>query len=629
MRSVSLFGTAIAALLALAPAASATRLIKSTSLQTCMEDSDFSASLFNFVFTPENRTIAIDIVASSTISGNITAELTIEAYGLKIITESLSPCDLDIDQLCPMKPGQFDLETSVTVDTDVIDNIPGVAYTVPDIDGTVTVSIVNSSGIQVACVEANLSNGKTVDSEIVKWVTAVIAGFALFVSAIASGLGHSTTAAHIAANALSLYGYFQNLAIIGMCAMTLPPITSAWTQNFEWSMGIIKVPFMQDIFAWYIESTGGTASTILDDLSSISVLVQKRSLEYLYHAGRAFMKRSNNDSDLSTISTTYIFYGIKRVAYKAGIEITSLYVTAFTMFIVFTIFISLLLLLAKLFLELIVKMKPSAADRFGEFRTRWLTIIKGMMYRMVLIGYPQMTVLSLWELVERDSPAVIVLAVVMLLMVNGLLAWAAFKVVRLAQRSVAIHKNPAFILYSDGAALNRWGFVYVMFRATAYYFIVPVLLYTFVKACFIAFGQSASTMQGIVLMCVEILFLVLLIAVKPYMDRRTNIFNIIIQSVNVVNSILFFFFTGVTKVPSLAIGVMGVVFFVLNAAFALVLLIMIIVSCVMAMLSKNPELRYQPMRDDRVSFIKSTNQFPEVQELEALGATARGNVPKY
>ena len=42
------------------------------------------------------------------------------------------------------------------------------------------------------------------------------------------------------------------------------------------------------------------------------------------------------------------------------------------------------------------------------------------------------------------------------------------------------------------------------------------------------------------------------------------------------------------------------------------------------MFSKNPDTRYQPMRDDRGSFIKSQSQLNT--ELDALGVTARGDM---
>ena len=68
---------------------------------------------------------------------------------------------------------------------------------------------------------------------------------------------------------------------------------------------------------------------------------------------------------------------------------------------------------------------------------------------------------------------------------------------------------------------------------------------------------------------------------------------------------------------------MGVVFFVVNAVFALVLLLLVLIASIYAIASKNPDTRYQPMRDDRGSFIKSQNSL-HTTELDALGATARG-----
>lgn len=69
---------------------------------------------------------------------------------------------------------------------------------------------------------------------------------------------------------------------------------------------------------------------------------------------------------------------------------------------------------------------------------------------------------------------------------------------------------------------------------------------------------------------------------------------------------------------------MGVVFFGLNALFALLLLLMLLFASIYAIVAKNPDNRYQPMRDDRGSFIKSQTQLNT--ELDALGVTARGNM---
>jgi hypothetical protein len=70
---------------------------------------------------------------------------------------------------------------------------------------------------------------------------------------------------------------------------------------------------------------------------------------------------------------------------------------------------------------------------------------------------------------------------------------------------------------------------------------------------------------------------------------------------------------------------MGVLFFIVNVVFAFVILFMCLYSSVRALMSKNPETRYQPMRDDRGSFIKSSTNLAQTTELDALGATARGD----
>jgi hypothetical protein len=132
---------------------------------------------------------------------------------------------------------------------------------------------------------------------------------------------------------------------------------------------------------------------------------------------------------------------------------------------------------------------------------------------------------------------------------SATLGWAAFKVIRLAKRSVNMHKNPAYILYSDPASLNKWGFLYVQYRATAYYCVVPVLIYIMIKSMFIALAQPASVAQAVALVIIEAAALIGASVMRPWMDKKTNIFNISIAAVNFFNSILLLFFTEVFNQP--------------------------------------------------------------------------------
>jgi hypothetical protein len=106
-----------------------------------------------------------------------------------------------------------------------------------------------------------------------------------------------------------------------------------------------------------------------------------------------------------------------------------------------------------------------------------------------------------------------------------ILGWAAVKVWRIAQRSIKMHKNPAYILYSDPKALNKWGFLYVQFKATMYYFIICILAYILIKGMFVAFGQGSGVAQAIGFVIVDAGLLIAVSVMRPYMDKKTNAFH--------------------------------------------------------------------------------------------------------
>lgn len=382
--------TLVAALVTVTPLASAIRLIESKSLNPCQDNSNFTASLFNVVFTPDNKTLNFDVVGVSSINGNVTAELQVIAYGFTALKQKLDPCTMDLGGLCPMSTGQINIESNIAISEDVIKQVPAIAYGIPDLDGLVRIYINHTeSATSIACVEAQLSNAKTVDQKAVGWTTAVIAGLGLVASGVTSGMGHSNTAAHVAANAVSLFGFFQAQALIGMTSVKLPPIVQSWTQNFQWSMGIIRVGFLQDLCTWYQQSTGGHPSNLLDALSTTSVQVQKRSLDVLRNissrvSSRSLLKRTNEGSNVTENTKTVIVRGIERVGFRASIEQTNIFLTGTVFFIVFCFFVGILIALFKAICEVAVKNGWMKSEKFLEFRNGWKIVLKGILFRLVI-----------------------------------------------------------------------------------------------------------------------------------------------------------------------------------------------------------------------------------------------------
>lgn len=638
----------LAGLTPLASAVTANDVLTSNSLGSCLDNSPVRATYFKVAFTPINETATFEMAMTTAYEGKVLFDIHILVYGYLIKLQA-DPCTIsELKGMCPMRagrlPGNWTLEVPGSRD-----KLPGIAYGIPDLDASVRI-IVNerkddgTAGGSIACIDTSITNGKTVDLIGVKWATAVVALLALASSAVISALGRPNTAAHIAANSLSLVGYFQAQAIMGQTGIHLPPLVSSWTQDFQWSMGIINVGFMQTIFTWYQRATGGSPSTLFQTGDTLSVHVQKRSLDYMEtarhvvkrgvdiasralsevtpRAVKHILKRSGNQTDGLG---GYVVSGIQRVAYRAGIESTNLFITGLVFFCIFAIISAILIVIFKAITNQLAKRGVLSQDRFLEFRSTWRTVLKGVLYRIAIITFPQMAVLCLWEFTQGDSPAEIVLAVFFLLGFLLILGHGVAKVYAIARASAAAHRNHAYALYSDPHNLTKYGALYVQFRASGYYFIAPLLAYILVKAMFVAFAQNSGITQAIAFIILEAAALITSSVMHPYMDKPTNSFNIAICIVNFLNAIALLIFTDVFDAPGLIAGVIGVVVFIMNAAFSLVLLLMIIISTTWSFFRKNSEGQYKNMADDRASFIRSQTDLNTTKELDALAATARGD----
>lgn len=146
---------------------------------------------------------------------------------------------------------------------------------------------------------------------------------------------------------------------------------------------------------------------------------------------------------------------------------------------------------------------------------------------------------------------------------------------------------------------------------------------------FIAFAQNSGIVQAIAFLLIEAAALIASAVLRPWMDKKTNSFNITIAVVNFINAIFLLIFTDVFDQPGIVTGVVGVVLWILNAVCTLILLLMLIITTGIVIFKSNPDGRYKFMSDDRTSFMKSQSQLATSTELDALAVTARGEKPGY
>ncbi|KAG0663134.1 putative flavin carrier protein 3 [Monosporozyma unispora] len=605
-----------------------------------MENSQLTSNSFAVIFNPDDRSLHYDLDLTTEIDSYIYADIDVYAYGFKIISKHVDLCNIGWKQFCPVHPGRIEIESIEYISKDLVDDIPGIAYQVPDIDAYAKVNVFSLNTTEyLACIQVYFTNGKTVSQTGVKWATAVVAGIGLLLSAVLSTFGNSNAASHIAANTMSLFLYFQSVVVVSMQHVhRVPPIAAAWAENLAWSMGLIKIHFMQRIFRWFVDSTGGTSSLYMTS-TTMSVLTQ-RSLEYTI----GLMKRATNV--LYGNKTTIIFRGIKRLGYAMGIEDTSIVPTGFTFFALCGYVLAGFIIVVKYSSDLCIRLGWMNKDKFYEFRLNWKLILKGALLRYIYIGFTQLTILSFWEFTERDSAAVIVIACLLLVLGVGILLWSGYRTRFFANKSIQEYNNPAALLYGDEFVLHKYGFFYTMFSAPYYWWNSVLLSYVFVKALFIGFAQASGKTQALAVFILDLAYFIAIIRYKPYLDKPTNIINIFICTITLVNSFLFLFFSDLFGQPYTVSAVMGWIFFIMNAAFSFILLMMIFAFIGMIVFSKNPDLRFKPAKDDRTSFQRrstlpetmingkngildpasktdGTTEKTALQELAALGQVAR------
>lgn len=610
-----------------------------------MENSQFSSSYFEITYYPSNHSIFYQIDGTSLMTGKLVANYSIIVYGLDVYDGSINLCDFGIKTMCPMQAGHLDVSGTYNITASEVNSVPGIAYTVPNLDAYVQVHIYDvgdngNNSTMLACIQAPLTNGRTVQTRYAGWPIAVISGFGLVVSSIFSLFGHSTTAAHIASNAGSLFIYFQSLAVIAMMGVAkVPPIASAWAQNFVWTLGIIKANFMQKMVYWYVQATGGSVTSILSNESVISISVQKkmRSLarkftRHLVKRGVSVVGGSTNDvlSDSSLYTTDekqigskiLVLRGIQRAAYLAQIEISNIFMTS----MIFFLFVGFVIIVAVALIRGVAQFTKSSSKsgRMDGFREHWTSIIKGLIFRLISITFSQLSLLCIFEFTRHDSGGCVVFAIVLGLLAWVLMCYAAVRIIVTGRASTQKHGNPAYLLYGNAKFLNKFGFIYSQYKASSYYWAPIALVYLFLRAFLIAVLQHHGKVCACMIFAIEVVYTIAVIWKRPFMDKRTNVFNIFICIVSLINSILFLFFSNVFNQPPIVSSVAAVVYFVLNAAFAAILLIMTVFTCLFAILHRNPDSRYEPFKDDRNAFIpKSDNRKSKADyQLEALGATA-------
>ncbi|EGY18433.1 DUF907 domain-containing protein [Verticillium dahliae VdLs.17] len=182
--------------------AAADEILSTVGFTTCgPSNADVKVNKADITYNNADKTVVFDVSGTSTKVQNVTAELKVTAYGNEIYSNKFDPCDSStfVEQLCPVPEGTFGARGTQKIPEEFAKMVPAIAFQVPDIAALATLELKSvDGGSEVACIQSQVSNGKTASVAAVSYVAVGIAGVALIatgVSALGSAVAGGSAAA--------------------------------------------------------------------------------------------------------------------------------------------------------------------------------------------------------------------------------------------------------------------------------------------------------------------------------------------------------------------------------------------------------------------------------------------------
>lgn len=611
------------------PCINADRVIQAKELVTCIEDSKISANGFELYFNPDDSSAHYKLNLNTEIDAYIIADIAIYAYGIQLVRQRFNPCAFGLKQFCPLHPGKVEIDSVEYLPREYTGIIPSIAFMVPDLDASAKIMIYDYRNMTrpEACVHVFWDNTMTLSQPGIKWVTMLIPALGFITSFWFFLMGKSSTAVRIGSVFISLFLYFQSVAMISMQNVRkLPPVAEAFAENLTWTLGLIRVGFMQKAFRWFVDATGGSASLYLTSNIS-SILPQKRDLNAVHDI---LVKRGTDI--LYGNEHMLIFRGLKRIARKLNIEPTALPLTSFLSFLITFYSVIFFFIFTKNILNFFAKNGIIHISRFSTFRNHWKNILKGALYGVIYLSFAQISIMSSWEFTKCDSPAVMFLSVILLLLIITSMLRVAYQTTRMARNSLLSKGNYESLLFDDESFVARFGFFYSMFKPRYHWWNIYSLLTLFIKSFIIGLGQKSGKSQSLGFFVLDLVYLLNVLVLTPYLDIPTNIINIFISSVIFLNSLMFCFFSYAFSQSYMISSILGWVFCLLNVGFTFFLLFMIMSLALYIFISEAPSPLHGVLQDKQHNTQRIVSYGSDREEGEFLlerseDDNSKGSIP--
>jgi hypothetical protein len=477
------------------------------------------------------------------------------------------------------------------------------------------------SGERVACIQSQVSNGKTASVPAVSYVAAGVAGAALVLGGVsaagaafaggsaAAGGGASTAGGMgtVSPSFMEVFGWFQGMAMNGMMSVNYPNVYRSFAKNFGFSIGLIPwTPVLVSIDN-FRAATGGNltensvaflrnATLVFPDGSS-QVAGQgllKRAMDQFAHLAARQIETSINGTadetaqqDGGAQNTVQVAVsGIQGYVQQLSIPSGDTFMTVLLVVAIVIAAIVVGVLLVKVILEFWA-LFGSFPQSLAGFRKHYWGSIARAITSLIMLLYGIWVLYCVFQFTQGDSWAAKTLAGVTLFIFTAILAYFCWKIWSTA-RKLKQHEGDIGALYDDKDIWVKYSLFYESYRRDYWWIFVPTILYMLAKGCIIAGADGHGMVQTSAQLVVEGVMLILLLWSRPYERRSSNVINIAIQVVRVLSVVCILVFVEEFGIAQTTQTVTGVVLIAVQSALTGVLAILIAWNALNACCKQNP-----------------------------------------
>ncbi|OGM46304.1 DUF907 domain protein [Aspergillus bombycis] len=567
--------------------------LSTNGISTCLTGAEIQVQKLDVTYTRSTRVVVFDVAGKNEKKQNVTASLSVYAYGNEIYSKSFDPCGSEnyVEELCPVPSGVFQATGSQQIPESFASQIPAIAFAIPDLDGQVKLELKSKDDVhKVACIETQLSNGKSAQMPSVTYAAAGVAGAALAMS----GLSIIGAAGHPGAVSSSpgfgdVMGWFHSMATNGMLSVSYPAVYRSFTKNFAFSTGLIPWGQMQQSIDNFRKSTGGNLTENSYDFLRNATLEFSNSSSTDTNSKVKRGANSTSGDDASDDTVKKVVSGIEAWAEQLTIPQANIFMTCLLIFAIVIAAITVGILLLKVILELWA-LYGSFPAKLTNFRKDYWGLLARTITNLILLLYGIWVLYCVYQLTGGDSWAAKVLAVVTLVIFTGVLLFFGLRIWYVARKYKA-SQGDASGLYEDTETWRKYSLFYDNYKKDYWWLFVPAIVYMFVKGVIIAAGNGHGLVQSAGQLIVEALMLALLLWYRPYVAKSSQWINISIQIVRVLSVACVLIFVEELGLSQTTKTVTGIVLIVVQSALTGILAILIAANAIILCVRENPHAK--------------------------------------